>query len=121
MKKISLFVLLSIAALQFSCSTTNYNEREIVGRWFSYTWLRGDEETNLTAWFDFAEDKTYRAVIARNQEEGKWWIEGYRLFTKANGADEPVKVKIEKLDENNLEISMNRSGVREYVIFSRGQ
>lgn len=120
MKKHSTLLLFLLAGLLMSGCTTDYNEREIIGRWFSVGWLRNDAETDLTAWFEFNEDMTYRAVIARNQEEGKWWVEGYKLYTQAYGA-EPIVVKIEKLEGSNMEISMNRGGQRELLIFTRAQ
>ncbi|HLF65578.1 MAG TPA: hypothetical protein VI603_17580 [Saprospiraceae bacterium] len=120
MKKLNTYLIFVLTVLMVSCSTKNYNEREIIGRWFSIGWLQNGLETDLTAWFEFNEDKTYRAVIARNQEEGTWWIDGYKLYTQAKG-EERIVVKIERLDEGNLEIRMNRGGQDELLIFTRGQ
>ena len=120
MEKHSYFLFALIAVSLTSCSFKSYTEQQLVGRWFSNAWLQNGQPTELTAWFEFNEDKTYRAVIARRQEEGTWWIEGYKLFTHATG-EEPIVVKIEKLDEMNLEIAMNRGGQPELIIFNRAQ
>jgi len=120
MKKLSCLSIMFLAIAMVSCSTKNFNEREIVGRWFSVSWLREGQDTGLAAWFEFNEDKTYRSVIDRNQEEGKWWIDGYKLYTQAAG-EERIVVKIELLDAGNLELRMNRGGQDELLIFTRGQ
>jgi len=118
MKKLSVIALIAVAFMAESCSTTNYNERAIIGRWFSQAWQREGAETGLTAWFEFNEDKTYRAVIARTKEQGTWWIDGYKLYTHAEGQEEIV-VKIERLEGSILEIGMNRGGQYEQVVFSK--
>jgi hypothetical protein len=120
MKKYSICLITLFAIALAGCSTKNYNEREIIGRWFSNSWLRDGQETDMTAWFEFNEDKTYRAVIQRNQEEGTWWINGYKLFTKANG-EEAIVVRIKHLDTGNLELEMNRGGQKEILSLSRGR
>lgn len=115
----SLIGILALA-ITFSACTKNYNEREIIGAWFSEQWLQEGQETGLKAWFDFEEDKTYRAVFGRTQEEGTWWIEGYKLYTRAYG-QEQIVVKIERLEGDVLELGMNRGGNRELLIFRRAQ
>ncbi len=119
MKMSKLTLVFAVIAISTACTTTNYNEKQIIGRWFSQEWLRDGQDTGMTAWFEFNDDKTYRAVIARTQEEGRWWIEGNKLFTQANGA-EKIVVKIEKLDNNQLQIGMNRSGQKEEILFAPG-
>ncbi len=120
MKKLRYLLVLVLAIASADCSTKNFNEREIIGRWFSASWLRDGQDTNLLAWFQFNEDKTYQAVIASNQEEGTWWIDGYKLYTQAKG-EERIVVKIELLDASNLVLRMNRSGQDELLTFTRGQ
>lgn len=120
MKKYSYLLALVFAIGMAGCSTKNFNEREIIGRWYSVAWTRDGQETDMKAWFEFLEDKTYRAVIQRNQEEGKWWIDGYKLFTQVPG-EERIVVKIERLDQGNLELRMNRGGQDELLSFTRGQ
>lgn len=118
MKKLSIYIVLLGTLLATACSTKNYNERAIIGRWFSQAWQREGAETGLTAWFEFNEDKTYRAVIERTQEQGTWWIDGYKLYTHAEG-DEPIVVKIERLEGSILEIGMNRGGKYEQIVFAK--
>ena len=118
MKKLSILFLFACVVFVSACQTTSYNEREIIGRWFSQSWMREGQETGLTAWFEFNEDKTYRAVIQRQQEEGKWWIDGYKLYTQANG-QEKIVVKIERLEGSILELGMNRGGQEEHLVFGK--
>jgi hypothetical protein len=120
MEKHKFFLVALLALVLASCSFKTYREEQLVGRWFSNAWLQNGQPTELTAWFEFNEDKTYRAVIARRQEEGIWWMEGYKLYTRANG-QEPIVVKVETLDEVNLEIAMNRGGQAELIIFNRAK
>ena len=118
MKRISYFVIVLIAGLAMSCGTTSKNEEAIIGRWFSQGWEREGQETDMTAWFEFNEDKTYRAVIQRQQEQGTWWIDGYKLFTQAEG-QEKIMVKIERLEGSALELGMNRGGQSERIFLSK--
>ena len=122
MKKYNAFLILFVGcSLSLAnCSFKNFNERQLVGQWFSSEWLRDGVETEMKAWFEFSEDKTYRAVIERNQEEGKWWIDGEKLYTQVEG-EERVVVRIERLDDGNLELGMNRGGQRELLVFVRAQ
>jgi hypothetical protein len=106
--------------LLLNCSVKNYNERELVGQWFSQQWTQDGHPTQLRAWFQFGEDKTYRAVISENQEEGKWWIDGYKLYTQVEG-QEKIVVKISSLDSTTLVVDMNRGGQKEQITFSRGR
>lgn len=117
MKTSKIFLLLAVVFSLSACQTTTYNEKAIVGRWFSQEWLREGKPTGLTAWFEFNADKTYRAVIAQTQEQGTWWVEGYKLYTKAQG-EEAIVVKIEKLDKNELVLGMNRGGQKEQLSFA---
>ncbi len=113
-----LSLLLIISLMTPGCGTSAKNEEAIVGQWFSVGWLSDGVETHQKAWFEFNADHTYRAVVERNKEEGKWWVDGYKLFTQASG-EERIVVKIEKLDSGNLEIAMNRGGQKELLIFTR--
>jgi hypothetical protein len=119
MKQLNLIAFAAVLLMTASCSTTNYNERALIGTWFSQGWLREGAETGITAWFEFNEDKTYRAVIARTQEQGTWWVDGYKLYTHADGQEEIV-VKIEHLEGSSLELGMNRGGQMERIILAKG-
>jgi hypothetical protein len=121
MKRNSLLpVLLGFGLSLLSCSYKSYDERQVVGQWFSTEWLRNGENTEMRAWFNFMEDKTYRAVIEKNQEEGTWWISGNKLYTQVEG-EERVVVGIERLDDGNLHLKMNRGGQSELLVMVRAQ
>ena len=118
MKHLNIIAFFAVLCMTVACSRTNYNERALIGRWFSQGWQREGQETGITAWFEFNEDKTYRAVIARTKEQGTWWVDGYKLYTHGDGQEEIV-VKIERLEGSILELGMNRGGQYERIIFSK--
>jgi hypothetical protein len=113
-----LLVALTITLLIASCGYDNYNQRQIEGQWFSDSWERDGEETGMRAWLAFDSDSTYRAIFNERREKGKYWIDGYKLYTHAEDA-EAIVVKIKSLEENNMVLQMNRSGSREELMFSR--
>ena len=102
-----------------ACSFESYNQREIVGQWFSESWTSGGEETGYRAWMAFDEDSTYRALFNNRREQGTYWIDGHRLYTHAKDA-QPIKVKISSLEEQSMVIEMNRGGITEEITFGRG-
>ncbi|MDX1410066.1 MAG: hypothetical protein R3330_18075 [Saprospiraceae bacterium] len=110
-----------MAILMLACVDSSYYEREIGGEWFGQEWLRDGQPTGYRAWMKFEPaDSSYRAIFGENLEAGKFWIDGNRLYTQANGA-QPIKVKIESLENNIMEIGMNRGGQSESIIFARKQ
>lgn len=118
MRYFILFICLAFAA---ACYNDSFYEREIEGQWFSQQWLRDGQPTGYNAFMEFRpEDSTYMAVFVQNVESGKYWIDGNRLYTQAHGA-EPIKVKIESIEEGIMEIGMNRGGQSETIIFGRKQ
>ncbi|RLD18905.1 MAG: hypothetical protein DRI69_09490 [Bacteroidetes bacterium] len=110
----ALMVTLFIA----SCGYTSYNQRQIEGQWFSDSWTSDGEETGMRAWIAFDSDSTYRAIFNNGKEQGKYWIDGYKLYTHADGA-EAIAVKIESLEEDKMALQMNRSGAKEVLMFTR--
>jgi len=113
-----LVIILSIAFLA-ACNYESYNQRQIEGQWFSESWTSGGEETGYRAWLAFDQDSTYRALFNNRREQGKFWVDGQRLYTDAEDGD-PIKVKISSLDEQTLVIEMNRSGNTEVITLGRG-
>ncbi len=101
-----------------SCGYSTYNQRQIEGQWFSDSWTSDGEETGMRAWLAFDSDSTYRAIFNERKEQGTYWIDGYKLYTHAE-ENEPIVVKIESLEENNMILEMNRSGVKEVLMFTR--
>ena len=114
-----LILAFSVVVVLASCGYESYNQREVEGQWFSNSWESNGEETGMRAWIAFDSDSTYRAIFNENREQGTYWIDGYKLFTKADGA-EAIVVKIKDLDDNLLILDMNRSGNKETLLFTRG-
>lgn len=59
--------------------------------------------------FDFKLDSTYQYTGGSYTEKGKWWLEGDKLVTVADG-DLEKKVQIEKVNADTLVINMNDRG-----------
>ncbi len=72
----------------------------------------------MRAWIAFDADSSYRAIFNERREQGKYWVDGYKLYTDADGA-ETIVVKIASLEENNMILEMNRSGAIEELMFTR--
>ncbi len=113
-----LLIALTVTLLIASCGYETYNQRQIEGQWFSDSWVRDGEETGMRAWIAFDADSSYRAIFNERREQGKYWVDGYKLYTDADGA-ETIVVKIASLEENNMILEMNRSGVIEELMFTR--
>ena len=101
------------------CTYESYNQREIVGQWYSESWTSDGAETGYRSWMAFEQDSTYRAIFNTNREMGTYWIDGYKLYTQAKGA-EAIVVKIASLEENKMVLEMNRAGSAEEITFGRG-
>ncbi|MDX1477222.1 MAG: lipocalin family protein [Saprospiraceae bacterium] len=106
----------------FACGVDqSYFEREIEGEWFGQEWLREGQPTGYRAWMKFEPaDSSYRAVFNENLEAGTYWIDGNRLYTHADGS-QPIKVRIESIENDIMTIGMNRGGQSETITFSRKQ
>lgn len=114
-----LFTILCCLVLAAACVDNSYYEREIGGEWFAQDWVRDGQPTGYNAYMKFTPaDSTYTAVFVENVESGKYWIDGNRLYTHASGS-EPIKVKIESMENDIMEIGMNRGGQSEKIIFGR--
>ncbi len=114
------YTLLFISILFLAaCNYESYNQREIEGQWFSESWTSAGEETGYRAWMAFEQDSTYRALFNNRREQGKFWVDGHRLYTDSEDGD-PIKVKIASLDEQSLVIEMNRGGNKEILTFGKG-
>ncbi len=114
----ALCVVLAGATMMSGCLGKSYYDREIIGNWFSTVWLQEGSDTGLRAMMSFREDKTYYAVFQDNSEHGTWRIESHKLYMTADG-EQQIMVRIDKLDGDDLEISMNRGGLREKVTLMR--
>ena len=114
-----LFIALVVVVFFTACGYESYNQRQIEGQWFSESWTSGDEETGYRAWMAFDQDSTYRALFNNRREQGRYWVDGHRLYTHAKDS-EPIKVKIASLDDQSMVIEMNRGGVTEQITFGRG-
>ena len=114
-----LITILAIAAIA-ACTYESYNQRQIEGQWYSESWTSGGEETGYRAWMAFDQDSTYRALFQNRREQGKYWIDGHRLYTDSEDGD-PIKVKIASLEDESMVIEMNRGGNQEVITFGRGQ
>ncbi len=115
-------ILIALAVTVFiaSCGYESYNQRQIEGQWFSDSWVSDGEETGMRAWIAFDTDSTYRAIFNERREQGDFWVDGYKLYTKAKDA-ETIVVKITSLEENNMVLQMNRSGAKEELMFTRAK
>lgn len=113
-----LFIVLLATIVIASCGYSTYNQRQIEGQWFSDSWTSDGTESGMRAWIAFDTDSTYRAIFNERKEQGKYWIDGYKLYTDSYEA-EAIVVKIESLEENNMVLQMNRSGAKEVLMFSR--
>jgi len=103
-----------------SCGYDNYNQRQIEGQWFSDSWLSDGEETGMRAWIAFDTDSTYRAIFNERREQGKYWIDGFKLYTHADES-EAIVVKITSLEDTKMDLEMNRSGAKEKLMFTRAK
>ena len=113
-----LLIAFTVTLFIASCGYTTYNQRQIEGQWFSDSWVSDGAETGMRAWIAFDSDSTYRAIFNDRKEQGKYWIDGYKLYTHADDA-EAIVVKITSLEENKMDLQMNRSGAKEELMFTR--
>lgn len=116
----ALCVVFAGAAMMSGCLGKSYYDRNIIGNWFSSQWLQEGENTGMRAMMSFREDKTYYAVFQDNSEHGTWRIDSHKLYMTADG-EAQIMVRIDKLDGDDLVISMNRGGLREKLILRRSQ
>ena len=119
-KKFGSLLLTAILAITLFSACQSFNEREIHGQWYSNSWTSNGEPIRMRAWMDFEEDGTYRAVFQDSKEQGEYWIDGYKLFTQAEGADKIV-TRIKRLEMDTMVIGMNRGGNDEEILFVRGK
>ncbi len=112
-------IALAIIGTLSACTYESYNQREIVGQWYSESWTSDGAETGYRAWMAFEQDSTYRALFNANKEQGTYWIDGHRLYTHADG-ESPIVVKIASLGESRMTLEMNRGGNKEEIVFGRG-
>ena len=121
---VSRMLLTSIAAAlmlvtQASC-IKSYYQRELVGNWEGIDWQRDGVTVpdHDPFWFNFGQDSTYASMFGGLQQQGKYWIDGFRLYTLVEG-EFPIKVKLESLEQDTLTIGMNRAGRPETLVLVR--
>jgi hypothetical protein len=118
MKTTSIILSCLAIILMTSCVWKNYFEREIVGTWTVVDWQKegvSNPVGNAGMWFEFSADSTYSSVFAGVREAGSYYIDGYKLYTTAEG-EATIMTKIESLKSDTLKIGMNRGGREEMVI-----
>ena len=116
----STIIALAIIGTLTACTYESYNQREIVGQWYSESWTSDGAATGYRAWIAFEQDSSYRAIFNANKEQGTYWIDGHRLYTHADG-ESPIVVKITSLDEAQMILEMNRGGSKEELVFGKGK
>ncbi len=107
-------------AFMAGCTYSHYDEY-IVGKWKGVKWeSEGKDRSSQIGdyWFDFRDDNTYASFFGGVDEQGKYYVEGNRLYTKADGENEIV-VEIRSLTQDTLRIGMNRGGVPETLVLAR--
>lgn len=110
----SIYTLAIAALLLFvtSCETAPKYERALFeGAWKCVTLFSdGVENVNpQTIIFDFNLDSTYNYTGGSYTETGKWYLEGDKLVTVAEG-DLEKKVQIEKITADTMIMKMNDRG-----------
>ena len=115
-----ILIVLLITIVFASCGQ-NPNDKMIVGRWKSISWLADGRPKNIKiegVFFAFDSLGQYTFWQPGNTEEGTYKIEKNMLFTKAKGQQE-MMVKIELLTLDSLVLGMNNGGTAETLTMIR--
>ncbi len=118
MHRILIGLLITIV---FASCGENPNDKMIVGRWKSVSWLADGRPKNIKidgVFFAFDSLGQYTFWQPGNTEEGTYKIEKNMLFTKAKGQQE-MMVKIELLTLDSLVLGMNNGGTPEKLTLIR--
>lgn len=112
MKSIYAIAITAFMLFATSCETKPAFEPALFEGAWKCSVLYNDGVENLnpqTIIFDFKLDSTYSYVGGSYTETGKWWLEGDKLVTAAEG-DLEKKVQIEKITADTLIMNMNDRG-----------
>lgn len=112
MKSIYTLALGALLLFATSCETKPKYERTLFeGPWNCVAvYTDGAEDLNpQTIIFDFKLDSTYNYTGGSYTETGKWWLEGDKLVTVADG-DLEKKVQVDKITADTLVLKMNDRG-----------
>lgn len=112
MKSVYTLAIAAFILFATSCETKPAFEPALFeGSWkCAVLYTDGVENLNpQTIIFDFNLDSTYSYTGGSYTEEGKWWLEGDKLVTAAQG-DLEKKVQIEKINADTLVMNMNDRG-----------
>lgn len=113
-------LIFSIALWLQSCDLL-YPSKKLIGTWDCVAWtIEGKPGTYDIARtnFKFKELDLYEATISGHQEKGAFYVEGDKLLTTAEGAEQVV-TQIAKISVDTLILNLNRSGVAEQMVFVR--
>jgi hypothetical protein len=114
------FLIFSLALWIQSCDLM-YPSKKLIGAWDCVAWtIEGKPGTYDIARtnFKFKELDLYEATISGHQEKGAFYVEGDKLLTTAEGAEQVV-TQIAKISVDTLILNLNRSGVAEQMVFVR--
>ena len=119
--KVLIVCILTSAFLWGACEWENYYQRELPGNWHAVSWTREDGTPYVDAdrvRFSFKGDSTYSAVLGARNEQGVWWVDGYKLYTIADDAQQNL-VRVVSLENDTVHFEMNRGGQKEDLILAR--
>ncbi len=99
------------------------NTKGVLGEWTAIQWTEantGEVVEDDPVQFSFRDDKTYTIDYGTEKEEGIYWLEGKRLYTKE---EEGIakKVMLENVKQDTLVIAMNRFGQLETLVLARNK
>lgn len=119
--KLRNFLIIAITLTFSACLIEGYYQRNLPGKWAGVSWELEDGSPYTDAanvLFTFRSDSTYEARLGQRNEEGIWWIDGFKLYTIASDAERNI-VKVLELEDDTIRLEMNRGGQVEYLVMAR--
>lgn len=116
--KQNLLILVSLITL-IGCGESHYKQI-IIGNWSVQHWYEESSGSVIAQKmaFVFNEDDTYSIDYGSQVESGKYWFVDDDLLTQETGFP-PISVKIKYLQNDSMELQMNRSGSLERIILQK--
>jgi len=114
----SLLICVSILTALSSCQNNDEAQKLLTGKWRGVEWRAAGEATQRdvqSVHFQFEQDGSYQAAFGAQQEAGKYRLDGYKLYTNAEGQAQKM-VKLTKLTQDTLVMDMNRAGQEETLV-----
>lgn len=111
MLRILTFLLPALVLLSCTDNTeTEKIQQQLKGEWKGVeVSVEGTPQEGYNFGFNFKNDTAYTYSMGSYEENGKYWLDGNKLFTKGEGQLEK-KVEIAKVTEDSLFLNMNNAG-----------